>query len=246
MTLDGFFSVIAPYLAGRADLARTAAALGDVDARRLAIYGRFCAIHRHEILEKIYLHCRDVLGARWEEVVAAYFAAHPARDWELNANAEPFVEFARARIADAPPWLGDLADLEWWEWAVWVAPSRAEPTRGAAPAAAPRAARLAVAPGVAIRAYAYDVVAWADAPAAARPAAPPRRDHLVVFWRDPDGLAVRRAEAQPIELIALKAALEGLTVAAAATASGVAPAELAATVRDLVAAGILRRRRARA
>ena len=59
MKLRAFFGAITPFLEGRASHDETSRALygspeggtraSDKDARRLAIYGRFCRIHRFEI-----------------------------------------------------------------------------------------------------------------------------------------------------------------------------------------------------
>jgi hypothetical protein len=242
MALADFFATMRPFLEGRVGASETAAALGGVPAARLGIYGDFSANHRRDTLAGIYIHCRRALGERWPAVVEAFFRACPAMDWELNANAEPFVGWAQARAAagDLPPWMGDLADLEWWEWAVWVAPSRRPP--------APRGAALALAAGVALRPYRWDVVSWMDAAkaeAAPGPAEPAPRDHLVLFWRRPGSLHMARGVASPIELVALKAAFEGVSLARAARAAGVAPRVLEETVSDLVEAGALVRLRRR-
>lgn len=228
MRLDEFFTAVQPYLAGELPTAEAARRLGGVPAARLGVYGYFCEAHRREILDRIYPHCRAALGGRWDELRRGYFRAHPPHDWELNNNAEAFVAFAAARAAagELPGWTAELADLEWWEWAVWVAPGKAPPARG----------RLGVAAGVALRAYRHDLCGFL---AGDRAGVPERTDTVVVFWRDPATLDVQRERAAPLELLCIKAAFEGVPLEAAAQQAGVALAALEETARELVAAGIL-------
>ncbi len=230
MRLGEFFATIEPVLVGRAGVAETAAALG-LDARRLAVYATFCDNHRRDLLASIYPGVRRALGARWAATYRAFFLARPPRDWELNGNAAPFVEWlgAEVRAGRLPAWLVELADLEWWEWAVQVAPS-------AAPTFAGGAAH-GVCAGAAVRSYVHDVVGWADAERRGL-RAPARRASVVVFWRTAAG-GVRRERARALELLAIKASVEGRRLREAALSAGVDESSVIAAAAALVKRGIL-------
>ena len=138
MKLREFFGAITPFLQGEASHRETVQALYGVpeqarvtDARGLALYGRMCQRHRFEVLEGLYPHCvravRDRQGEEgWAALVEAYYRAHPMRAAELNANGAHLPEFLThyAPAKGLPEWLPELADVEWWEWEVLVAPDR--------------------------------------------------------------------------------------------------------------------------
>jgi hypothetical protein len=225
--LRDFFATLTPFLEGRASHEETARALGtsEREARRLALYGRFCRHHRFEVLEKLYPHCwrevRERQGdAAWEALVEAYHRDHPMRSFELNANGARLPEFLARHAPEAglPDWLPELADLEWWQWEVLVAPDDEE-----------EVSRPRLASTVELRPYRYDVAGWLDAAPTERPAAPRLRESLVLFWRDRSGQLRRRTP--PVAwLRVLKALHEGHAP------DTVAPGE---TLSDLIAAGII-------
>ena len=237
MKLADFFGTITPFLAGHASHDEATRTLYPAqpegrDARRLAVYGRICRGHRFEVLEKLYPHCwrevRERHGeAAWEALVEDYFRAHPMNVFELNANGAHLPGFLARDAAEKglPAWLAELADLEWWEWEVLVAPDREVP-----------GPRPCLAPTVELRPYAHDLVGWLDADARAE--APEEAETLVLFWREGDQF--RRENVSPVELWVLKALHEGLGLEAlAAQAEGVTLEELESTLEDLTAAGIV-------
>ena len=230
MRLGEFFAAIEPVLLGRQSVAEAATKLG-VDPKRLEVYATFCDNHRRDLLAAIYPGVRRALGARWVATYRAFFLARPPREWELNANAEPFVTWLRdeAVAERSPAWLVELADLEWWEWAVQVAPGGAPSFSGAS--------EHGVTAGVAVRSFVHDVVGWADAGRSGL-RAPPRAPAVVVFWRTADG-GVRRERVRAVELLAIKAAVEGKRLGEAAKAAGVGPEAATAAAADLVARGVL-------
>jgi hypothetical protein len=244
MRLQDFFTVITPFLEGRATHTEAAQALygspeggagaGVQDVRRLALYGRLCRVHRFEVLEKMYPHCwREVRerhgAAAWSALVEAYYRRHPMRQYEMNANAASLPEFLTGYAPEAalPEWLPELADLEWWEWEVLVAPDEAEGGPG------PRLAAT-----VELRPYRYDLVAWLEADGSERPASPEARESLVLFWRTREG-GLRRRNASPLELLVLKTLHEGRELGAAAVEVGLAPQVLEETLCALGEAGII-------
>ncbi len=242
MKLQDFFATVGPFLHGRASHADTVRTLygapqgrAEVDARRLAIYGRFARLHRFEVADSIYPHLRRAVlahggEAAWERLVEAHFQRHPMRHFELNTNAVHLPEFLQGYVQEEglPAWLPELADFEWWEWRTLIAPNDA-PEEGSGP-------RLSA--SVELRPYAHDLVEWLDTPADERPEAPEAGERIVLFWRTPD-FRLRRENTSPLELLVLKAVSEGLTLGDAAASAGASREALEETFQDLARAGIL-------
>jgi hypothetical protein len=227
MSLARFFEVMTPFLAGTCTSSETAQALGpQVDESRLALYGHFCTVHRHETLDGIYPLSRSMtVHGRWTALVNTYFVAHPPRHWELNANGEMFAQFLMTQ-PDLPPWLAELADFEWWQWKVFTALDHKVP-RGAPETLSP----LAI-----LRPYAHDIVAFARSQP--RPASPARIPSVAMLWRD----ALRHDHARnvmPVELVVIKALVERVPLKRAAEQSAIPWDELAATRQFLVKDGII-------
>lgn len=252
MPLGTFYERVAPLLLGEASHADTVAALFDEgeragpDAARLAIYQRFCRIHRFEALDSIYIATRDWVirhhrdgEAAWEALVDGYFRSHPMHHFELNQNGEHFAEYLTARAGEDPQlprFVAELADLEWWEWLMIIAP---DDDADAEPDAGP----LRLGSTVEIRPYQHDLLSWLDGDddegGGRRPAAPAARETLVLLWRDRD-LDERRGPTSPLELLVLKAVTEEVALDAELAARiGVSLAALASTAADLHAAGIV-------
>ena len=263
--LQPFFDIVGPFLLGQAPHDQTvkrlygdeAAGAAKQDAERLAIYGRFCRTHRHQALTVFSETQRAIVAAlgepAWDALVERYFVAHPMHHFELNQNAASFPEFLAACIdpaaaADAepalalPPFVAELADFEWCQWQVMVAPDA--PEDAADPAATsgdPAGDRgpLRLASTVDVRPYQHDLVSWLDSEDDARDDAPAADPSLVIFWRD-RSLAPRRDHAQPRELVIVKALLEGIAIDAALAAQlGLPWADLQETLADLHTAGIV-------
>ncbi len=239
MKLSDFFATVTPYLQGQAAHAPTARALfGDAsgpDAERWAVYGELCRLRRLDILDSLYAHCARVVRQRqgpeaWAALVEAYFQAHPMRAVELNANGAWLPEFL-AHYAPAhglPDWLPELADLEWCEWVVLVAPDEA-----------PAGPRPCLDPAVDLRPYTHDFVSWMDSDPRERAEAPAPGDHLVLFWREGAG-GYRRENASPLELCVLKALHEGHALDAVAREAGLPVEALTSVLDALTEAGVVR------
>jgi hypothetical protein len=247
--LAEFFAAVGPFLEGRVDEETAARALygdaaeGSEGARarraRLGLYGRFCRLHRHSVLESVYHQTRATalrLGgeAGWDALVEDYFRDHPMRHFELNANGAGLpgflVEYARGR--GWPDYLAELADLEWWWWQMLIAADDPEDDE-----ASVEGRRLRLASTAELRPYRHDLVSWLDAgeePASEGPAA---RATIVLFWRDRD-LDARRENATQIELLVLKAVSEGRFPAALIEA-GLPQGDVMATLADLSRAGVI-------
>ncbi|MBL8913041.1 MAG: putative DNA-binding domain-containing protein [Archangium sp.] len=202
MKLASFFETIAPYLEGRAGFETTSRALFGAsppsDAKRIAIYERFCRSHRQTALS-VHALLRELVGAeKWKELVEAYFVEHPMQHVEINENGAQFAAWLGAR-AGVPKLWAALADFEWWEWQSIVAPDSADDAK-------PDEGPLRLGATVDVRPYAWDFVSWADADE--RAAEPEEREVLVLFWRNRN-LDGRRALASREELLVLKAVSEG-------------------------------------
>jgi hypothetical protein len=246
MKLAEFYARIAPFLLGEIGHEQVVPALWGhsppaPDAARLRIYGRFCQRHRAETLDGVFTACRRVVVARhgeaaWTQLIEDYFRAHPMHYFELSRNGEHFAEFLAAEPARSPDWprfLAELADFDWWEWQVVIAPD--EPGD-----AAPDRGPLRLASTVEVRPYGWDFVSWLDDyDEADRPPAPEAEATLVLFWRDGD-LDGRREIASSREMLILKAVLESVPLGPELAARlGVSSESLAETVADLRAAGVL-------
>ncbi len=233
MKLAEFYATVSPFLQGRKDHASTVRALwGDAapqpDSARLAIYGRFCRVHRFEAVDSVYSYAREAIvrlrgEPAWEELVEAYFVAHPMHHVELNENGSELAPFlaAQATAHQLPAWIPGLAELEWWEWKTRIAP---DDPRDEDPDQGP----LRIASTVELRPFTHDLVEWLDSEP--RADAPPQGQTLVLFWRDRE-LAARRESASEEDLQVLKAVSEGAPV----DPSG----PLGETLEDLRGAGIL-------
>jgi hypothetical protein len=247
--LAEFFAAVGPFLEGRVDEDTAARALyGDAAAgseaararrARLALYGRFCRLHRHSVLESVYEQTHATvlrLGgeAGWDALVEDYFRAHPMRHFELNANGAGLPGFLGdyARGRGWPEYLAELADLEWWWWQMLIAvddPGDDE--------SGDQGRRLRLASTTELRPYRHDLVTWLDTGEEPTSEGPAARATIVLFWRDRD-LYARRENATEIELLVLKAVSEGQFPAALIEA-GLPQDDVLATLADLSRAGVI-------
>ena len=233
MKLAEFYAKVSPFLQGKAAHGETVRALwGDQpparDAARLAIYGRFCRVHRFEAVDSVYSETRAAVCKLagedpWDELVERYFTAHPMHHVEINENGDELAPYlaAHAKAHGLPAWIAALAELEWWEWRTRIAaddPNDARPEEG----------KLRIAATVELRPFAWDLVGWLDQDPRAE--APDEEQALVIFWRDRN-LKARREIADQDDLLILKAVNDGERVDP--------EGELAETLDDLRSAGIM-------
>ena len=246
MRLGAFFDRVTPYLEGRIDHAEASAALwpgdpahGGVDGERLAIYARFCRTHRFEVLALFSATRLGVLARAgdeaWTALVEDYFVAHPMRHFELFENGAECPDGLReqAEARGLPAWLAEVATIEWWTWRAEYGLDPEGPGAGEGP--------LRISPHLELRPVSLDLADWierVEEDEAAASTEPRAGERVVLAWRDRD-LEGRFANARPVELAVLKMVSEGMSLAALASATGVAEARLASTVDALRAAGIL-------
>lgn len=243
MSLANFFAEIGPFLLGQRDHDETTRRMyGDaasgLDAERLAIYGRFCGIHRREILQSVYPYCHETVvklqgEAGWRAIVERYYVAHPMHHFEYNQNGIYFTQFVPTLVesGELPPFLSELADFEWWEWLTdgrFDEPSDAEPDRGP----------LRLHSTVDLRPYSHDLISWIDDDER-ESAAPKRRDNVVLFYRNRE-LLPRREAATGLNMLIIKAIVEEVALdAGLATQLGMAHEALMQAVSALREAGVL-------
>ena len=229
MSLARFFEAIAPTLLGETTAEKSAPKLG-VDPRRLAVYERFCRVHRFETIEGLYPHCKAAVApAKWPALVEDYFRRHPMRSVELNSSGEKWPEFLAGELGSRglPAWLPELADFEWWEWQTLIAPNEAED---------PSAGPLRIAASLEIRPYRHDLLEWIDQ---GRQGEPDEAANYVLFWRNAE-LGLRREAATPLELWVIKSIATGEPLTPAVRKQlKITKAQVDETVSDLREAGIL-------
>jgi hypothetical protein len=229
VSLARFFEEIAPTLLGETPAEKSAPALG-VDPKRLAVYERFCRVHRFETVEGLFPHCRAAVDAAlWPTLVEDYFRRFPMRSVELNSNGEKWPEFLATEAASRalPAWLPELADFEWWEWQTLIAPNETED---------PRKGPLRLAGSLEIRPYRYDLLGWIEE---GRQGEPDEAANYVLFWRDPE-LNLRREAASPLELWVIKSVATGEPLTGSVLKKlKLKKSQVDGTLADLREAGIL-------
>ena len=231
--LRGFFDTMEAYFArpDAAALERLYAAHPGWDAppERVALYGRFVRHHRQSALEKLFPLVRGAVDeAVWTELTRAYAASGAARPFELNAQGEGFPGFLADEAAGRglPDFLPALARFEWTDFAVYTSrepvPERVE--------------RLTVNPTLVLLEHPFRLCAWVSAGGTGTPEP---GGELALLWRHPRRLVTLYQAAEDRALLALKMAVEGLTPPQVAAATGVAEADLQATLDGCAAAGLV-------
>ncbi|HNK46563.1 MAG TPA: putative DNA-binding domain-containing protein [Pseudomonadota bacterium] len=250
MKLADFFAQMEPFLLGKASHAATVEQLYGAsppqpDADRLAIYGRFCDVHRHEVLDGIFPYLRTIVvrlhgESGWDTLVRGYFDAHPMHHFELNHNAVALPSFLGSLDASSlgialPDYAAALADFEWWEWQTLSVEETADDLL-------PDGGPLRLHGSVELRPYPYDLLSWieaADDLSCAEPPSPEKIDSLVLFWRDRTQ-SLRRDRVSSVEIQIIKAVYEEHRLdAALAEAMSIPIEQLAETALDLYQAGIV-------
>lgn len=197
---------------------------------RVALYGDFVRGHVRGVLEKVFPLVRGAVGAEvWSALVEGYTRTRPARHHELNHLAEGFPAF----VADAAasrglaPFVPVLARFEWTDFAVFASES-----------AVPEAVeRLTANPTLVVLEHAFQLCAYVRARGAR--AEPEAGEELALLWRHPEQLVTFYVEATPPALLVLKMAVEGLTVAEVAAATGMPEADLRGAVERFTREGLV-------
>jgi hypothetical protein len=231
--LRGFFDSMTEYFAdpGPKALERLYATHPGWDAprSRVALYGRLVRHHLKAALEKLYPLVRASVGEeRWGELVRAYEASRPPRPFELNHAGEGFPAFLADEVErrGLPAFLPALARFEWTDFAVYTSPEHVPE----------KVERLTVNPTLAVLEHPFQLCAYVRGK---RQGTPAPGQELALLWRHPEQLVTMYLAANDRSLLAVKMALEGLSPAQVAAATGVAEADIRTAVDACVAEGLV-------
>lgn len=233
-TLKQLQAQIHQVMRGEISVGEGAERLG-VDPARLSIYEGFVRGHIDGVLDKHYGRVKAYLCADlWADLKAGFYAAQPARSWELNAAVEAFPTYLASRAAAGEaaitPYLISLARFEWTEFEIYVHPARISAAEGALN---PTLTILEL-PCPVIEA----VVGWDEAalPAQTTEAEGPER---ILFFRDPQDMGVCFQRAVDDLLFAVKVAHEGLDPDEVARALGLDVELARAATRRAIELGLV-------
>jgi len=219
-----------------------AAAILNAPVERVAIYQDFVRNHIRNALAKNYEVVADLLpDQEWDALVESYFAAHPALDFELNANAGRFCE----HLADVGPAVApslqdfhrEVAELEWSEWLVYS-------TREEIPSLSAVTGPL-LNPTLIILEFNYPVADFVAAGRQARsqgedgPEFPAPAAQMVFVLRDPDSLLAMFLPASDRHLFAFKLVHDEISITDAAELADVDEATVRTILVEAAADGLV-------
>jgi hypothetical protein len=217
-------------------LADTVRRQGKLDAaERVEIYARMYCARLVDALAEDFPRMTVLLGeARFDEIAHAYVAACPSTHPSLRHVGRRFAALLASLAKDGhvPPFLPDLARLEWARVEVFDAadaePLGSDDLRAIPPSAWP-GLRLALVPALRVLQVAWPVHRiWADAAAeGGTPASALAEDGVLRVWRDRE-LTVHQARMDAIEWAALSRMTAGEPFAAVCEAVAAAAPEHAA------------------
>jgi hypothetical protein len=230
--LRHFFDSMAEYFADPSGLERLRAAHPGWDAppSRVGLYGDFVLAHVREVMDKLYPLIQARVGPeRWEQLVKGYTATRPARHFEMNQLGEGFPAYvADVTVAQGlPEFLPALARFEWADWAVYASPERLPE----------RVERLTANPTLTVLQHPYKLCAYVRGKGTAP--APAGGEELALLWRHPSQLSTWFMAAHERALLVLKMAVEGLSAADVAAATGVAEQEVRRAVEECAQDGLV-------
>ena len=202
------------------------------NTERLAIYGEFIQYYQGECLSALYGRTQELLGeAAWGELLRAYYAIRPAHGYQINTLGHDLPAFMAEQGALAPH-LAQVALFELTKHLVYTS-EETHPAEVEAPSVNPTLQTLQLT---------HQVCGWAKA-AAQRPEPvgepPPEGEELALLWRNPTSLRANYVAAGPRSLLALKIALEGISVEEAAAAGGVEPADVLDALHEQAGFGLI-------
>jgi uncharacterized protein len=178
-------------------------------------------------LEKLYPLTQQQAGtAQWEKLVEGFTATGPARHFELNQLGESFPSF----VADVtvgwelPAFLPALSRFEWADWAVYASE---EPMPG-------RVERLTVNPTLTVLQHPFRLCAFVR-----EQGSPEEGSEVALLWRHPQQLSTWFMPADEQTLLVLKMAVEGLSPANVAAATGLEEEALDRLVEGCAQQGIV-------
>ncbi len=237
MKLSESVGVMHRLLRGSLEPAR-AAELLEASTDRLTAYRGFVRNHVRLYLEKNYVVLHQILQPDvWEVLFERSFHRCPSREYELNANAEGFLEVLSEAIAEGDLGLSqfhhELAQLEWLEWVVY-----ADRVEMPAPVTIER---VAINPSLQLLSTEWPVASfvrsWRMGEAPEIPDVP--QPEIVFVYRDPLHGWSRLIVADDALLFAFKLVHDGLKPSEAAQLTGLKEVELFSILQSAVETGIL-------
>jgi hypothetical protein len=179
VTLDAFFGVMGPFLAGQADLSQVRSALGPLPGRDedYRFYVELVAFDQRRILSELYPAVRawvQSAGLDWQALCRDFVRARPPRGFSVPHLGEGFADWLsghREREPGLPFGVEAVADLTWTRFLARTAPD----VQGPGPEGLGLDRRLFV------RHYPIDAPAVTKAAAQGRPLVPGGPVTLLVY-----------------------------------------------------------------
>jgi hypothetical protein len=219
-----------------------AAAILQAPVERVAIYQNFVRNHIRNALTKNYEVVAQLLPTvEWEGLVESYFEAHPALDFELNANAGRFCDHLATVDSSVAPSITafhrEVAELEWSEWLVYS-------TREEIPSLSEVATPI-LNPTLIILEFAYPVASFvahwrrAQRQAEQLPTPPAPEAQRVFVLRDPESLLAMFLPANDRHLFAFKMVHDRVPIAEAAQLAAVDEETVRSIMREAASDGLV-------
>lgn len=233
--LNLFFQTMRAFLLGRinADMVETTLGTSPSGTQRLVFYRTLVRNDHHGFMEKLFGFTQDALKERFSDYVDRFLTEHPPSHWEPNQIGERFPDWLRGQsdLLGIAPWIAELAQYEWFEFVVYTDPSPDYPT----------ARGLTLNPTMRALRFEFDVPGWV---AAGRPTSdintgPPKRDLILLIYRDPRTLQCKFLETTPWTHLIVASLENGENPFDAATMAGCDLGAANQAVGALVHAGLL-------
>lgn len=208
---------------------------------RFALYAQIVRNNHLSIVNKVYAFCRaSVEGPlrastwKWDDMVSAYLRDCPPGHWEPNQVAAEFADWLQARAGTEAPWLWELAQYEWAEFATYTAPDTLDEDQSSA-------AGWSLEPTVNALACQFGIGEWVKAKGYDSDRPPEADEHVLLVFRDARTLQCRFLRATPWTTLAILSLESGDDPMAAAIGQGVSEERARQALSELAEIGLLHR-----
>lgn len=202
-------------------------------SRRFAFYRTLVRNDHHGFMEKLYGFTQDVLQDHFSGCVSRYLTAHPPDHWEPNQTGARFPEWLRhdSEAILIAPWIGDLAQYEWFEFVVYTDPTPDNPVESG----------LSLNSTMRALKFEFDVPGWITSgrPLAEPNPGPARRDLILLMYRDSRTLQCKFLEATPWTQLIVTSLENGDDPLRVATAAGADAETATQAILELTRVGLL-------